>query len=117
MRSSTTSAGAGAPSRKPCASGQPSRARNARWASVSTLKIDRSFLRDVPQRADAAAVVTAILQLAGALGRTAVAEGVETEAQRAFLAREGCPLAQGFLLAAPAPPEVVEGLMAAPVLS
>jgi EAL domain-containing protein (putative c-di-GMP-specific phosphodiesterase class I)/PAS domain-containing protein len=84
---------------------------------VSILKIDRAFLRGVPERADAAAVVTAILQLASALGRTAVAEGVETEAQRAFLTREGCPLAQGFLLAAPAPPEVVEGLMAAPVLS
>jgi EAL domain-containing protein (putative c-di-GMP-specific phosphodiesterase class I)/PAS domain-containing protein len=84
---------------------------------VSTLKIDRAFLREVPERPEAAAVVTAILQLARALGRTAVAEGVETEAQRAFLAREGCPLAQGFLLGAPAAPEVVEGLMAAPVLS
>ena len=75
---------------------------------VSTLKIDRSFLRDVPERPEAAAVVTAILQLAAALGRVAVAEGVETEAQREFLTREGCPLAQGFLLGVPAPPEVVE---------
>ena len=72
---------------------------------VSTLKIDRSFLRDVPERPEAAAVVTAILQLARALGRIAVAEGVETEAQREFLAAEGCPLAQGFLLGVPAPPE------------
>jgi PAS domain S-box-containing protein len=84
---------------------------------VSILKIDRAFLRGVPERADAAAVVTAILQLAAALGRTPVAEGVETEAQRAFLTREGCPLAQGFLLGAPAPPEVVEDLMAAPAVS
>ena len=84
---------------------------------VSTLKIDRAFLREVPERPDAAAVVTAILQLAHALGRTAVAEGVETEAQREFLAREGCPLAQGFLLGAPAPPEAVEALMAPRVLS
>ena len=82
---------------------------------VTTLKIDRSFLRDVPERREAAAVVTAILQLARALGRTAVAEGVETEAQRAFLAREGCPLAQGFLLGAPAPPEALEALMAEPL--
>jgi EAL domain-containing protein (putative c-di-GMP-specific phosphodiesterase class I) len=74
---------------------------------VSTLKIDRSFLRDVPERPEAAAVVTAILQLALALGRTAVAEGVESEAQRAFLAAEGCPLAQGFLLGAPSPPDQV----------
>jgi EAL domain-containing protein (putative c-di-GMP-specific phosphodiesterase class I)/PAS domain-containing protein len=74
---------------------------------VSTLKIDRAFLRGVPERPDAAAVVTAILQLARALGRTAVAEGVETEAQREFLTSEGCPLAQGFLLGAPAPAEDV----------
>ncbi len=83
---------------------------------VSILKIDRAFLRGVPERPEAAAVVTAILQLASALGRTAVAEGVETEAQRAFLTREGCPLAQGFLLATPAPPEVVEDLMAVPAV-
>jgi EAL domain-containing protein (putative c-di-GMP-specific phosphodiesterase class I) len=82
---------------------------------VSSLKIDRSFLRDVPERPEAAAVVTAILQLAEALGRTAVAEGVETEAQREFLTRAGCPLAQGFLLGVPAPPEVVETVMAPPV--
>jgi EAL domain-containing protein (putative c-di-GMP-specific phosphodiesterase class I)/PAS domain-containing protein len=81
---------------------------------VSTLKIDRSFMREVPDRPEAAAVVTAILQLARALGRTAVAEGVETEAQRAFLTAEGCPLAQGFLLGSPAAPEEVEGLMTAP---
>ena len=74
---------------------------------VSTLKIDRSFLRDVPERPEAAAVVIAILQLARALGRTAVAEGVETEAQRAFLAAEQCPLAQGFFLGVPVPPEEI----------
>ena len=82
---------------------------------VSTLKIDRAFMREVPERPEAAAVVTAILQLARALGRTAVAEGVETEAQRAFLAREGCPLAQGFLLGAPAPAEALEPLMGTPL--
>ena len=79
------------------------------------MKIDRAFLREVPERPEAAAVVTAILQLARALGRTAVAEGVETEAQRAFLAREGCPLAQGFLLGAPAPPAALEALMSSPL--
>jgi EAL domain-containing protein (putative c-di-GMP-specific phosphodiesterase class I)/GAF domain-containing protein len=82
---------------------------------VTTLKIDRAFLRDVPERPEAAAMVIAILQLARALGRTAVAEGVETEAQRVFLTREGCPLAQGFLLGAPAAPEELEPLMATPL--
>jgi EAL domain-containing protein (putative c-di-GMP-specific phosphodiesterase class I) len=82
---------------------------------VTTLKIDRALLRDVPERPEAAAMVAALLQLARALGRTAVAEGVETEAQRAFLAAEGCALAQGSLLAPAAPPEHFEPLLAAPV--
>jgi EAL domain-containing protein (putative c-di-GMP-specific phosphodiesterase class I) len=85
------------------------------YSSLSTLKIDRSFLHQVPESADASAVVTAILQLARALGRTAVAEGVETEQQRAFLEREGCPLAQGFLLGAPVAPDAVEPLIGAPL--
>jgi len=75
---------------------------------VGTLKLDRAFLRAVPESCEAAAIVTAILDLARALGRPAVAEGVETEAQREFLAEHGCALAQGFLLAAPMPPEEIE---------
>ncbi|HEX2412039.1 MAG TPA: EAL domain-containing protein [Solirubrobacteraceae bacterium] len=84
---------------------------------VSVLKIDRAFLREVPERAEAAAVVTAILQLARALGRTAVVEGVETDAQHAFLAAEECPLAQGFLLGVPAPPDALGPLMADALVS
>ena len=79
---------------------------------VETLKIDRAFLREVPHNHEAAAIVTAILRLSRALGRTAVAEGVETEAQRAFLHAEGCQLAQGFLLGRPLPPEVIEARLA-----
>ena len=48
-----------------------------------------------------------------ALGRTTVAEGVETEAQRALSVDEGCQLAQGFLLGRPLPPEGIEELLAA----
>jgi EAL domain-containing protein (putative c-di-GMP-specific phosphodiesterase class I) len=84
---------------------------------VSVLKIDRAFLREVPERPEAAAVVTAILQLARALGRTAVVEGVETDAQHAFLASEECPLAQGFLLGVPAPPDALAPLMADALVS
>jgi len=83
---------------------------------VETLKIDRAFLREVPENREAAAIVTAILRLSRALGRTTVAEGVETEAQRRFLAAQGCPLAQGFLLARPLPAVDVERLFAAPTL-
>ena len=79
---------------------------------VGTLKIDRAFLRAVPESREASAIVTAILDLARALGRTAVAEGVETEAQLAFLSAQGCPLAQGFLLGRPMPPEQIDALLA-----
>jgi EAL domain-containing protein (putative c-di-GMP-specific phosphodiesterase class I) len=57
--------------------------------------------------------VTAILSLARALGRFAVAEGVETEEQRLFLEQQQCPLIQGFLLARPMPVADVEPLLAA----
>jgi EAL domain-containing protein (putative c-di-GMP-specific phosphodiesterase class I) len=57
--------------------------------------------------------VTAILSLARALGRVAVAEGVETEAQRRFLEEQECPLVQGFLLARPMPVPELEALMGA----
>ncbi len=80
---------------------------------VGTLKIDRAFMREVPDNREASACLTAILDLSTALGRTAVAEGVETEEQHAFLADAGCPLAQGFLLARPLPAEGVEELLAA----
>jgi EAL domain-containing protein (putative c-di-GMP-specific phosphodiesterase class I) len=80
---------------------------------VETLKIDRAFLQEVPENREASAIVTAILDLSRALGRAAVAEGVETEAQRAFLVQQGCLMAQGFLLGRPLPPEAVEALAAA----
>jgi diguanylate cyclase (GGDEF)-like protein/PAS domain S-box-containing protein len=70
---------------------------------IQVLKLDRAFLADVPERPEAAAVVNAVLELAAALGMSAVAEGVETEAQRSFLVARGCPLAQGFLLGRPVP--------------
>jgi EAL domain-containing protein (putative c-di-GMP-specific phosphodiesterase class I) len=79
---------------------------------METLKIDRAFLREVPENPEAAAIVTAILSLARALGRNAVAEGVETEAQRSFLDEQECPLLQGFLLGRPMPAAAVEALMA-----
>ena len=78
---------------------------------METLKIDRAFLREVPENGEASAIVTAILRLARALGRTAVAEGVETDAQRRFLEEQHCPLLQGFLLARPMPAPDVEALL------
>jgi diguanylate cyclase (GGDEF)-like protein/PAS domain S-box-containing protein len=79
-----------------------------RTMPVQVLKIDRTFLRGVPEDPGATAIVTAIIELALALGMEAVAEGVEDEAQRAFLVERGCPLAQGYLLGRPAPAREIE---------
>jgi diguanylate cyclase (GGDEF)-like protein/PAS domain S-box-containing protein len=78
---------------------------------VQVLKIDRTFLRGVPDDPGATAIVTAIIELARALGMEAVAEGVEDEAQRAFLVECGCPLAQGYLLGRAMPTREIERLL------
>jgi diguanylate cyclase (GGDEF)-like protein len=79
--------------------------------SVDMLKIDRTFLGSAPADARATSLVSAALHLVDALGLAAVAEGVETEEQRSFLAGEGCPLAQGFHLARPLPVDEVTLLL------
>jgi EAL domain-containing protein (putative c-di-GMP-specific phosphodiesterase class I) len=69
------------------------------------LKIDRSLVAGLPDHADHAAQVKSILDLAHSLGIEAVAEGVETEAERAFLEERGCAGLQGFLVSAPLEPD------------
>jgi len=66
---------------------------------IERLKIDRSFVKGVPGDESDAAIVRAIVQLANALDMKVIAEGVETEAQRAFLLEIGCDEFQGFLYA------------------
>ena len=80
---------------------------------VDLLKIDRSFLRGVPERPKAAAIVTAIQRLGEALDMRAIAEGVETPEQLAFLVEQGCPLAQGFHLGRPMLPKQATAVLAA----
>jgi EAL domain-containing protein (putative c-di-GMP-specific phosphodiesterase class I) len=70
---------------------------------LDQLKIDASFVRDLLTDANDAAIVRTIIALARTLGLQVVAEGVETEAQRAALAAEGCPGYQGFLFSRPVP--------------
>ena len=64
---------------------------------IDTLKIDRSFVKDLHCDADDAAICAAILAMARQLGLNVVAEGVETEQQLDFLRRHGCNQIQGFL--------------------
>ncbi len=66
---------------------------------IGTLKIDRSFIGGLPGDERDVGIVRAVLQMARALGKQVVAEGVETEAQRDFLRQEGCDLVQGWLYA------------------
>jgi diguanylate cyclase (GGDEF)-like protein len=74
---------------------------------VDQLKIDRSFVATLGVEGPSMAIVGSLVSLAHGLGLTVVAEGVETDEQLAELRRLGCDSAQGFLLARPAPPEVV----------
>ncbi|NJC72977.1 PAS domain S-box protein [Planosporangium thailandense] len=64
---------------------------------ASTVKIDRSFVEHITEDADARAIVSSVIRLAGRLRLTTVAEGVETPEQLAILRRLGCTAAQGFL--------------------
>jgi len=66
---------------------------------IGRLKIDRSFITDLPGDASDASIVDAIVNLGRALGLQVIAEGVETEAQRRFLDRCGCHEFQGWLFA------------------
>jgi EAL domain-containing protein (putative c-di-GMP-specific phosphodiesterase class I) len=74
----------------------------------SKIKIDRSFVRDLPGDEDDRVLVRAIVQLATALGIRVVAEGVETALQREFLEQIGCGVLQGYLIGRPMPAEAFE---------
>jgi diguanylate cyclase (GGDEF)-like protein len=74
---------------------------------VQQLKIDHGFVRDLADSADARAVVSAVVQLAHALGLRVVAEGVETPEQRAILVDMGCDELQGFYFARPMPAQAL----------
>ena len=79
---------------------------------VDKLKIDRSFIQDIPGDTENAAIVRAIVQLGHSLNLTIVAEGVETHAQASFLRECGCEVAQGFLFGRPMRPQRVPELHA-----
>ena len=72
---------------------------------LDSLKIDRSFVRDITTEEDDANITRAIISMAHSLELKVVAEGVETEAQAAFLADHGCDQIQGYFLTHPLPPD------------
>jgi len=71
------------------------------------LKIDRSFVLTLRERAESAKVVAAIIGLSRSLGAQVIAEGVETEGDAEALQRLGCEQAQGYLFARPMPAAAV----------
>jgi diguanylate cyclase (GGDEF)-like protein len=79
--------------------------------SVTTIKIDRSFVTGLPSEPNSVAVVESVIKLSRNLGLTPLAEGVETEGQRRFLAAHGCALGQGFLFSPAVPADEIELLV------
>ncbi len=78
---------------------------------IDCVKIDRSFVRDLPHNSDDAAITRAITSMGHALGLQVVAEGVEREEQLAFLRELGCDEYQGFLISEPLPEDELVHLL------
>lgn len=75
---------------------------------VSVLKIDQSFVREIPENKDDTAIVKAIIALAKSLDIGLIAEGVENEAQKLFLLLQGCSTMQGYFYGKPMPGKLFE---------
>jgi EAL domain-containing protein (putative c-di-GMP-specific phosphodiesterase class I) len=78
---------------------------------IDELKIDRAFVKDILTDSNDAAIAGTIIGLCRSLGLDVIAEGVETEEQRAFLARQGCQRYQGYLYCRPLPIDNLETFM------
>lgn len=78
---------------------------------VDLLKIDRSFIGEIGCNADSEAIATTVVNLGHCLGLEVIAEGIETRAQEAYLARVGCDTGQGFLYAEAVPGAEVPAML------
>jgi PAS domain S-box-containing protein len=85
-----------------------------RQLPVDALKIDRSFVRDLPRNEDDSAICAAIIAMARELKIKVIAEGVESAEQLDFLRRHHCDLAQGYHIGRPVPVAELKGLRPAP---
>jgi diguanylate cyclase (GGDEF)-like protein/PAS domain S-box-containing protein len=87
---------------------------NLKRFPIDKLKIDRTFVRDVPGDPDDVAITAAIIDLARNMGITSIAEGVDDKAQFDFLRSRGCDELQGFLFARAMPPQELATWIARP---
>jgi len=78
---------------------------------IHRLKIDRSFVKDIPQDAESVAIIKAIIALAKSLNLDLIAEGVETSVQKDFLINNGCVTIQGYYYTPPVPAEEMKILL------
>ncbi|MCD1600207.1 EAL domain-containing protein [Rheinheimera aquimaris] len=82
---------------------------------IDTLKIDQSFVRDLPDNPGACQIVSAIIAMAKALGLDVIAEGIEHQQQLEFLRQAGCNQGQGYLVSAPRPAQEFASLFKADI--
>jgi diguanylate cyclase (GGDEF)-like protein len=78
---------------------------------ITKLKIDRSFVHDIPNNPDDVAITSAIIGMGRGLNMELIAEGVELESQMRFLADKGCAVLQGYLFGKPLPADEIENLV------
>jgi EAL domain-containing protein (putative c-di-GMP-specific phosphodiesterase class I) len=78
---------------------------------IDTLKVDRSFIREIPSDPEDRAITEAIIAMGKTLSLTVVAEGVETPEQQAFLSERSCDEMQGFYFSVPVAPEDFASLL------
>ncbi|HSM97892.1 MAG TPA: EAL domain-containing protein [Gallionella sp.] len=78
---------------------------------LDQMKIDQSFVRNIGKKSTDSVIVQTVIGMANNLGMEVIAEGVETDAQRAFLEHAGCMAYQGYLYGSPVPLEVFEEML------